>query len=260
MNFGICSLSSIPVRLEPSEKSEMITQILFGEHFSIMQLFMGWCQIELAFDKTIGWVDPRMITPISARTFKQIDTKKAAVSTSILDLIRGTDEQLMVVAGSSLPLWRPYKKEFSLGQAFYAVSGEYTAKFTNNLSQFLIQRALRYFNVPHQAGGRSPFGIDSSGFIQIIFKMAMIQLPRSIEEQAKIGETITFIEECENGDIAFFQDENGVINHAGFIWERNKIIHVQGKVQIDGIDQYGIYDITTRRYSHNLRLIKRIRY
>ncbi|MFV0522084.1 MAG: NlpC/P60 family protein [Mangrovibacterium sp.] len=260
MHFGICTLSSIPVRFEPSEKSEVITQILFGEHFMITQEFMGWYMIKSEFDSTEGWVNPLMVTPISSRIFNNINAKASAVCTSILDLITRKDDQLMVVAGSSLPLWRPYKKEFSLGSGYNAVNGKFNAKPVKNLEQFIIQHALMYFNVPHQIGGRSPFGIDASGLIQIIFKMAQIHLPRTADEQVNFGDALTFIEECQNGDVAFFHDEHGKINHVGFIWERNKIIHVSGKVRIDGIDQYGIYNQQTRRYTHNLRVIKRIGY
>ncbi|MFV0366326.1 MAG: NlpC/P60 family protein [Mangrovibacterium sp.] len=260
MQFGICSLSSIPVRFEPSEKSEMVTQILFGEHFTIIQEFMGWYLVKLEFDQAEGWVDLRMVTLISSRTFHRINSKASAVCTSIFDLIPNNDEQLMLVAGSSLPLWKPNKKEFSLGKDYYTTNGGCNAKRIKDLPQFIIQQALMYFSVPHQSGGRSPFGIDASGLIQIIFKMAKIQFPRTIEYQVAYGEALTFMEECENGDVAFFHDANGNINHAGFIWEKNKVIHVSGKVRIDGIDQYGIYNNETRRYTHNLRVIKRIGY
>lgn len=259
MHFGICALSSIPVRFDPSEKSEIITQILFGEHFTITQKFMGWYEIELEFDRSIGWVDARLITPISAQLFHRINKKKSAVSTSISDLISTKEEQLSIVAGSSLPMWRPTKKEFSLGNSDYAIAGEYNAKPVKKLHQFLVQQALAYVDAPYETGGRTPFGIDASGLIQIVFKMAMIPIPRTIGEQVNLGDPLTFIEECQNGDVAFFHDQNGDINHAGFIWEKNKIIHVAEKVRIDGIDQYGIYNPETRRYSHNLRVIKRIK-
>ena len=42
MNYGISSLSIIPVRKDPSEKSEMVTQILYGEHFEIREQMVGW--------------------------------------------------------------------------------------------------------------------------------------------------------------------------------------------------------------------------
>ncbi|MFV0554864.1 MAG: NlpC/P60 family protein [Mangrovibacterium sp.] len=260
MQFGICTLSAIPVRVEPTENSPMLTQILFGEHYSIIYEFMGWLLITLEFDQSEGWIDSRMASPISARTFNRICSRKAAVCTSVLDLIDNQQEQLMIMAGSSLPLWRPIKKEFSLGQSYYLPSGEFNAKPIKDLGQFIIQRALMYFNVPHLSGGRSPFGIDASGLIQIIFKMALIQLPRSLKEQVHHGEVLSFIAECQNGDVAFFQDEQGEINHAGFIWEKNKIIHVSGTVRIDNIDQHGIYNTQSRRYTHDLRVIKRIGY
>lgn len=258
MQYGICTLGFISVWLEPSEKSEMITQILLGEHFTITQKFMGWYQAKLAFDQTEGWINPLEATAISARKFQQIDNKPAAVCTSIIDMVAHGETQLTLVGGSSLPLWKPYKKAFSLGKQHSAFNGEYQIMPVKDLPHFLIQHALKYLHTPHLAGGRTPFGIDASGLVQVVFKMAGIRLPRIAPEQVKHGEVLSFMEESRDGDLAFFQDELGEINHVGFIWKKNRVIHVSEKVRIDGIDQYGIYQLENKRYTHQLRVIKRI--
>ena len=259
MNFGISGLSIIPVRKEPSERSEMITQILFGELFEIHEQFFGWRRVTLEYDGYQGWIDQKMITPLSERTYRRIKARPLAVSTDILSLVpAGPEQNMMIVAGSSLPFWRPYKHEFSIGSEVYKMGGKFRYKQPACIRTFMIQQALMFFNAPYLWGGRSPFGIDCSGFSQIIYKMAGIRLPRDAGEQVFLGTALSFVEETRPGDLAFFDDDEGKIVHVGILWEKNKIIHASGKVRIDNVDQFGIFNMDTKRYTHQMRVMKRI--
>src|SRR5660397_132961 len=104
MNYGISNLSIIPVRKEPSEKSEMVTQILFGEHFELREEIMGWTNVKLEFDGYEGWVDSKMITSILERTIRKIENSAMAVTSDVITIVPVNEEQnLMLVAGSTLP-------------------------------------------------------------------------------------------------------------------------------------------------------------
>ena len=259
MQYGISGLSIIPVRREPSEKSEMITQILYGEHFEVFEHFVGWCRVKLAYDGYEGWIDHKMITPLTDRMLQQIERKPVAVSTDIFNIIPVNAEQnLMLVAGSSLPCWRPYRREFSFGKDVYKMEGNFTYHPPKDPRKMIIDQALKYFNAPYLWGGRSPFGIDCSGFVQVIYKMIGIKLPRDASQQVHHGTAISFVEETLPGDLAFFDNEEGNIVHVGIIWARNKIIHASGKVRIDNVDQFGIFNVDTKQYSHKMRVMKRI--
>ena len=169
MDYGISGLSLIPVRKEPSERSEMVTQVLFGEHFQIVGEMVGWSLIKLAWDGYEGWIDSKMITPVNARTYKRLETRPFAITGDILSLVPVSGEQnLMLVAGSSLPVWRPYLKQFSVNNDTYKAPGEVFFGKSKNPRDILITQALKYFNAPYLWGGRSPFGIDCSGFTQIL--------------------------------------------------------------------------------------------
>ena len=115
-----------------------------------------------------------------------------------------------------------------------------------------------YLNTPYLWGGRSPFGIDCSGFTQMVYKINGISLKRDASEQAQEGETLSFIEESEAGDLVFFDDKEGNITHVGLLLEKHNIIHAYGTVRIDKIDQTGIFNSETQTHSHKLRLIKKI--
>lgn len=259
MNYGISNLSIIPVRLEPSEKSEMVTQVLFGEHFEMREQMVGWTNIKMAYDNTEGWVDTKMITPLNARTLNKIDNSPTAVTSDIITIVPVNEEQnLMLVAGSTLPVWRPYLKQFTLIRDTYLATGDVVYGKLKNQREVAIQQALKYFNAPYLWGGRSPFGVDCSGFTQIIYKMIGIKLPRDAKDQVNMGTAMSFVDEAQPGDLAFFDDEEGNIVHVGIIWKRNKIIHASGQVRIDNVDQFGIFNIDTKRYTHKMRVMKKI--
>ena len=259
MKYGISGLSLIPVRKEPSERSEMVTQVLFGEHFEIQEEMLGWCHVRLAFDGYEGWIDQKMITPVDGRTRTKITDKPSAVTTDIFSIVQSRpDQSILIVAGSSLPVWRPTLKVFSIDRQIYTHTGNVSYHRIRKKRDFIIAQALKFFNAPYLWGGRSPFGIDCSGFTQIIYKMAGITLPRDAHQQVYSGRPISFVEESDPGDLAFFDDDDGKIIHTGIIWKKNKIIHASGKVRIDNVDQFGIFNLETRRYTHKMRVMKKI--
>jgi len=259
MNYGISNLSIVPVRKEPSEKSEMVTQVLFGEHFEIREQMVGWTNVKLDFDAYEGWVDTKMISPIHDRSINKIRNNPVAVTSDIISIIPvNEDRNLMLVAGSTLPVWRPYLKEFSVGKETFSIAGEVCYGEIKNPREVAIRQALKYFNAPYLWGGRTPFGVDCSGLSQIIYKMIGIPIPRDAGEQVKTGTALSFVDEAQPGDLAFFDDEEGNIVHVGIIWKRNKIIHASGKVRIDNVDQFGIYNVDTKRYTHKMRVMKKI--
>ena len=259
MNFGISSLSIIPVRKEPSEKSEMVTQILFGEHFEIREQMVGWSYVSLAYDGYEGWIDSKMITLLKPRAVRKLEKSASAVTGDVISIVPVNEEQnLMLVAGSTLPVWRPYLKEFSIDRETYKSSSEVFYGELKEPRSIVIKQALKYFNAPYLWGGRTPFGVDCSGFTQVIYKMIGIKIPRDASQQVKLGRALSFVDEAKPGDLAFFDDEEGNIVHVGILWKRNKIIHASGKVRIDNVDQFGIFNVDLKRYTHKMRVMKKI--
>jgi gamma-D-glutamyl-L-lysine dipeptidyl-peptidase len=260
MRYGISNLSIIPVRSEPREKSEMCTQILFGEHYTILDENSKWCQVQLAYDNYQGWIDRKMANEIDEKDFYSLTDNPSYVTTDVFNIVQpvGGYSNFLIVAGSSLPDFDPNKKNFRIGNVIYNIQGSSFSSSRKEVREIIIENALKYFNSPYLWGGRSPFGVDCSGFTQILYKMAGISLPRDASQQSMIGENLSFVEEAKPGDLAFFDNEDGTIIHEGIIWEKNKIIHSSGKVRIDNVDHFGIYNIDVGRYSHQMRLMRRI--
>ena len=259
MKFGICNLSIVPCRAEPADASEMVTQMLFGDHCKIIEERAKWSKVRLAYDKYEGWVDKKQVLEITKADYDQLEKNKHyACSLEMVGVLEnGSDQSVQpIVLGSSLP-------NFEEGQVNFA---DQTFRFEGNSihssekseKEKLVEHAYMYLNTPYLWGGRSPFGIDCSGFCQIVYKLVGKKMPRDASQQAEIGQTLSFIEEAEEGDLAFFDNDEGEIIHVGMLLKDNYIIHASGKVRIDRIDHQGIYNIETKRYTHKLRLIKRV--
>ena len=259
--FGISNLSSIPVRTEPKETSEMCTQLLFGEHYEIIEQEEKWSKIRIKFDNYEGWIDNKVILPISEEEFLIIDRQKKYITSDIFNIVQHKNHysNFLIVGGSTLPHFNPENQSFRIKETQYKLQGTgISAPSEIDTRTRIIDAALKYFNAPYQWGGRTPLGIDCSGFTQIVYKIAGIPIPRDASQQAQIGQHFSFIEEALPGDLAFFDDNEGNITHVGIFWEKNKIIHSSGQVRIDNMDHQGIYNIETKRYTHQCRMMKKI--
>ena len=257
MDFGVCCLSIIPVRADVFGKSEMVSQLLFGETFSILSQSKGWAKILTDHDNYEGWIDEKQFIPLSSDEHSQIFTSTKYYSTDLVHaLTQNNIGTLNIVPGSIL--YNAPAGEFKLGNKTFSFDGNEIKADIEPSCEQLIKNAFYFLNSPYLWGGRTPFGIDCSGFVQIAARLSGISLPRDTHEQAEEGEMINLISEANPGDLAFFDNEDGRIIHVGIILENGQIIHASGKVRIDTLDHQGIFNEETKKYSHQLRVIKRI--
>jgi len=258
MKYGICNLSVIPVRIENSHSSEQVSQLLFGEYFKIIEEYVDWVKIENSFDKYVGWIDAKQFLSISENEYNKLTTSTHYLANDYIDLIFDDQNNIIpVTIGALLPYFSNHS--FQLGSKKLNYEGEVVVCENKNINKAkLIDTAYTYLNTPYLWGGKSPLGIDCSGLTQMIYKINGFQIPRDSTEQSKIGEVLSFIEESEPGDLAFFDNDEGIITHVGIILADNYIIHSYGKVRIDRIDHTGIFNIDTLRHTHKLRVIKKI--
>ncbi|WP_297334768.1 C40 family peptidase [Flavobacterium sp.] len=251
--FGICNLAIVPLRLEPSDRSEMTSQVLFGEHFKILEQNQKWSRIALAYDSYTGWIDNKQFRNITEGEYQQLEKVPAVLNADLIEYITTPGNQLMPIPiGASLS----FLDHPSINTDNYTFEGLRATGV--NGKHNLLRTAFMYLNAPYLWGGKTPFGIDCSGFTQMVYKLNGYKLLRDASQQATQGEALSFIEESEPGDLAFFDNEEGAIIHVGIIMEDNYIIHGHGKVRIDRLDHLGIYNIDTRRHTHKLRVIKKV--
>lgn len=251
--FGICNLSIIPLRIEPSDKSEIVSQVLFGEYFQILEVSKQWSKIKLQFDDYEGWVDSKQYQTISESSYKQLCEEVIILNADLIEYVTGPNNFLMPIPlGSSLSFLN-YNEINTNNYDFEGMKISGIKPKTN-----IIDTAFMYLNSPYLWGGKTPFGIDCSGFTQMVYKLNGYNLLRDASQQALQGEALSFIEESEPGDLAFFDNEEGRIIHVGIIMKDNYIIHASGKVRIDRLDHLGIYNAEVNKHTHKLRVIKKV--
>jgi hypothetical protein len=255
MEYGICNLSIVPLRSGPSHQVELISQVLFGEHFKVLEKRKEWSKIRLAFDTYEGWIDNKQYALTSEETYIQLAASPTFLVGNLVDFITNDRQVLSTLTiGAHLPHFSENK--FHLGKNHFQYEGDFISgkKDKDNL----IKTAFLFLNTPYLWGGKTPFGIDCSGFSQMVYKLNGYQLLRDASQQATQGEVLSFIEESEPGDLAFFDNNEGAITHVGIIMKDNYIIHAHGNVRIDRLDHSGIYNADTKRHTHTLRVIKKI--
>ena len=251
--FGICNLAIVPVRAEANDRSEQVSQLLFGEHFKIIEMTAKWVQVEIAYDGYIGWIDSKQYQAISEEQYQILNNTPIVLNADLVEYITTPNNQLTsITLGASLS----FLDNEEINTSKYTFEG---LKVCGEKSKSdLIKTAFMYLNAPYLWGGKTPFGIDCSGFTQMVYKLNGYKLLRDASQQATQGEALSFIEESEPGDLAFFDNEEGNIIHVGIMMENNYIIHASGKVRIDRLDHLGIYNAETNRHTHKLRVIKKI--
>lgn len=251
--FGICNLAVIPVRLEPSDRSEIVSQLLFGEQFEIIEQHKQWRKVKLHFDQYEGWIDEKQIQQLSTEEYQALAKLPLALNGDLVEYITYPTNQLLpITLGASLA----FLALDSINRQGYSFDGQLKTGVLPKLN--LIETAFLYLNAPYLWGGKTPFGIDCSGFTQMVYKLNGYALLRDAAQQATQGVPLSFIEESEAGDLAFFDNEEGKIIHVGIIMDDNYIIHASGKVRVDRLDHLGIYNAELNKHTHKLRVIKKI--
>jgi len=252
--FGFCNIASIPIRATASHKAEMVSQLLFGEAYQIVdfQQTAGWAEIETQYDNYRGFIDIHQIALIHQSAYERCGQnlfQVASTQITVFDKIRHFS--FPVSAGSVLLL--DTDNLMRLGAELFEIQS-----LQNQMDMTLKQVAVSFLNTPYLWGGRSMYGMDCSGFNQLVFRIMGKKLPRDASQQVLCGEAITSLSQTQCGDLAFFHNKEGRIVHTGLLLDEQNIIHASGKVRIDVLDETGIFCRERNEYSHQLHSIKRI--
>ncbi|WP_158826363.1 C40 family peptidase [Mucilaginibacter lacusdianchii] len=251
MNYGISQLAIIPMRAEASERSEQVSQLLFGETYQITEWQEKWVKIVTAYDEYEGWISRVQVSVLNYEDYLTLQSAQSNLTTQFATLVsKQSDSSITYLpACSTLP--------FVEGNTFTINQESYDCILARESLVDLLVTAQSYLNSPYLWGGRTHFGIDCSGFTQAVFKLHGHFLKRDASQQAEQGRAVDFLTEAKPGDLAFFDNEEGRIVHVGIMLNNEQIIHASGKVKIDRIDNQGIYSDELKKHTHKLRIIKR---
>lgn len=254
--YHVCRVAVAPLRNEASDRSEIVSQLLFGDRVKLLEKTEKWCRVVTLHDDYEGWMDYKQLRLISEEEF-QDEVAYSYITTAQLDntLIAANETKYYLSPGSTLPNYKD--GVCSVGGEKFKVT---STPFIPNKENFKanIEKTAKFFeNTSYLWGGRTLFGIDCSGFVQTVYKLNGIQLRRDASQQAEQGEVVDFLAGAQLGDLAFFDNEAGKITHVGLMLSNDKIIHSAGMVRIDPIDNQGIFNAELGKYTHKLRIIKR---
>ena len=254
MKYGVCCVPVSPIRAEASHKAEMVSQQLFGEKSTVLEVTSDkWARITLKYDGYEGWVQQSHLAEIDVEHFLKVDKD---LTDEWINEVDYNGHNMYVPMGSSL-------SAFKNGKAFWRKNSvNFKGKVWNpeevKITPKLIRQiAFKFLNTSYLWGGKSVFGVDCSGYSQMVYKFLNKHLLRDAWQQAEEGTVVNFLQEAHCGDLAFFDNEDQKITHVGILLNDHEIIHSSGKVRIDKIDTQGILNLETKERTHHLRIIKR---
>lgn len=254
--YAICRVAVAPLRAAASDKAEITTQLLFGDHVEVLVRSEPWYLIRNAYDDYEGWMDFKQLAEITDEQYSSYKYCDDLVPLKVNNIITAPDGgQYYLPASSSLPAYA--NGYCTIGDEKFEVSFGPHKVSVSRPSADIPEMAMFFLNAPYLWGGRTLFGIDCSGFSQAVYKLAGIVIKRDAAQQAEQGEVVNFLPEVQAGDLAFFDNAEGRIVHVGIMLSTTRIIHASGRVRIDPIDDQGIYNTELGRYSHKLRIIRR---
>lgn len=234
----------------------MVTHLLFGESIQVLSAKDQWRNIRCLYDDYEGWVDEKQFLP-ATKDFIDRSEKQYSCSLEVSQSITNHTHHIPIVLGATLPFYDGINLQLP-GHSYWFNGQAYAPGDVDDPLGLIEKIALKYNFAPYLWGGRSPFGIDCSGFTQVVFKIIGIRLPRDTYQQVETGNEVSFATSARAGDLAFFPNKKGIIAHVGIILPGNRIIHAHGRVRIDRFDHQGIYNEDKKIYTHKLRVIKRL--
>jgi cell wall-associated NlpC family hydrolase len=253
MQYAVVVVPAAPVRRKPNHRKEMVNQLLFGESVKVLKSNGDlWVKIRSLHDGYEGWLTNTLLQEVDEKTARAVSVY---TTSDMLSAVTVEKKKIYVPVGSTLPLFESGKGK--LGNVDFIFSGHYFKRDEQKPSAELVkQLTAKWLNAPYLWGGRTPLGVDCSGFAQVIFKLMGIDLPRDTWQQAQEGKPVKKLREAQMGDLAFFDNKEDIV-HVGILIGVGQIIHSSGKVRIDQIDKKGIINIQPGSHNTRLRAIRR---
>lgn len=257
LGFGVCRLSVVPVRKDAAHKAEQVSQLLFGDHYEVVEISKDkkWLLVAVYYDQCEGWIDARQHHSITKEYYDYINRADFKITTDLATSILYNKSPLLILIGSIIPI--SGSELFKMEEQF-AFNGDSKTLGQKRDAEFLKITAQKYLNAPFQWGGKSPFGMDASGFTQMSYKICGYRLGRTVLEQSRQGKEIKNISDAQPGDLLFFISAQEKGEHVGIMLDSNKVIHASGKVRIDHLNEEGILNLDSKIYTHQLTSIRRI--
>lgn len=234
----VISIPVLDVREEPFPRSEMSTQAYFSEEVRIISGFDDWCRIETQSDKHRGWAKSTEVY-VPKENCPLFDTKSEILTVSRLSahvyrepetiygpLMTLPFESRLVVAGENKAGTRWIKIALPDGTHAYIQRGDVMENPKALNFDELCRFSLSFLGIPYTWGGRTSFGYDCSGFVQMLYRRAGYNMPRDSKYQYRWEELEDAdVDTLAPGDLIFYGSSETLIKHVGMSLGDGNFIH-----------------------------------
>ena len=244
-----------PVYSKPRVRSALRSQLLLGEPVRLLDRVGDFWEIRYDDEREEGYVAADQVLPVTSETFRQ-QTEQPSYALDLFGMLLSDSHGIPVTFGARLPDYDGLQLRHDNRRFLYSGQAVLADDITQG-AELLLRLGKKWLYVPELFGGRSPTGVGNAELVQLLISVLGVALPRGLSAMSRDGDAIDFVEQCQTGDLAFFDDGKGAVSHVGLLLPGSQVLHVDGRVRVDAVDHFGIFNLEQRRYSHRLRIVKR---
>jgi cell wall-associated NlpC family hydrolase len=249
--YGIIKISVADIRAQSVFQSEMVNQTLLGtivpildkrDEFYLIQnwdSYWGWVNKHTLIigDQTLAenWHQAKRV--IFTANYGLVHTKPEENSDAITDLVPCSVIKKLEEGTKYTKVQLPDQQTGFVENAL--IADEMEQQKVKVSLQRIAEQAKKFLGVPYLWGGTSPKGFDCSGFVQIVFRLLNVNLPRDSGPMSRVGQNIPIehgSQDFQTGDLLFFGKSIKRINHVAIYLGDDLYIHSRGKVGINSLN------------------------
>ena len=255
-HYAIGRYAAAALRAKAKATAEMTSQLLFGEPVTVLEASGNYRRVRCSDDEFEGYVRADQLLTVPERTYR-LQRENPAFNLDLFSTVLGDQQGMPVTFGARLPEFDGMR--LCVNDRYFNFTGQ--AALSEDLrteADLLIRFARRWLFVPGLTGGRTPSGIDPAAFVQLVTRLINLKLPRTAPAMSQHGRMVDFVVQAQAGDLAYFDNRRGEIDHVGILLPDSQLLHVHDRVRIDAVDHYGVYNYELGKYTHRLRIVKRL--
>lgn len=254
--FALGKFTAAAIRTQARDRSELASQLLLGEPVEILDSGRAFCRIRCSDDDFEGYVRSDQLHRVDELAYRH-QRDNPAFALDLFASLLGERHGLPISFGGRLGEYDGLRLRHADQHYTYSGQAALSADLRTD-AELLLRFARRWLYVPQLVGGRTPSGVGAAALVQLVARLVNLRLPRTAGAMSHHGRPVDFVVQCQPADLAFFDGPRGQIDHVGLLLPESRILHVDGCVRVDAVDHYGIFNYELGRYTHRLRIVKRL--